>query len=245
MGGRSPRGIRRARRGWDMFRAMAALVVILTGCSPEPPCPRGSTLCDDRCVDTNLDPDHCGSCATSCAGGSTCRAGSCVAPGCAPGMLACADTCVDPLTNNEHCGATGACTADSAGVVCGPTRFCSGGLCLVRCPTGFLACQGGCIDPAWDSVFCGARGDCSATDVNSSNWRGEFCTDLTICINGGCTDNICTLRGVSCGGACVDPLTDPNHCGARGYCQDADPRSTNFQGSRCPTMNCIGGQCAP
>lgn len=227
-----------------MNRALALVAMILVGCSPSPQsCPRGTTLCEDRCVDTAIDPDHCGSCETACTASSTCRAASCVPPGCGLGLLACGDTCVDPLTNNEHCGAKAGCTADSAGVLCGPTAFCSGGVCLARCPSGYVACGTGCIDPAWDSVFCGARGTCSSSDVNSSNWRGSFCTDLTFCSNGSC-GNFCAPGGVLCSGSCVAPMTDPSHCGARGSCRDASPQSTEFQGYDCLALKCIGGQCA-
>lgn len=67
----------------------------------------GLIACGDRCVDTNLDPNHCGTCNTSCALTETCDASECVPVTC-PGD-------VPPLTGdcsplgNTGCAGSDAC----------------------------------------------------------------------------------------------------------------------------------------
>ena len=41
-----------------------------------PVCPAGEQVCDDRCVDVQVDPDHCGACGRWCASG-LCEAAAC------------------------------------------------------------------------------------------------------------------------------------------------------------------------
>lgn len=162
---------------------------------------RGRTLCDTRdagpsCVDTSVDPAHCGGC------GRVCSSGACVAGACCPDTrptrcmagagAACVDTSVDP----GHCGGCGqAC----------PSGACVGGAC---CPgiRRALACESGgaraCVDPATDPRHCGACGVvCSAGPCV----EGRCCEDegLAACDEGG------ALR-------CVDVRAEAQHCGACG-----------------------------
>ncbi len=45
-------------------------------CSP-PICPNGETLCANACVNTEIDPTHCGYCGVTCAAGLSCQDGGC------------------------------------------------------------------------------------------------------------------------------------------------------------------------
>ena len=53
------------------------------------PCGTGLAMCGTRCVATDVDPDHCGSCSTVCAAGERCVTGSCQ-PSCPNGQMFCA-----------------------------------------------------------------------------------------------------------------------------------------------------------
>src|SRR5262245_50324288 len=57
-------------------------------------CGPGTTLCGAVCVDTKVDPSHCGSCDSACATGESCVEGKC-AVACAGGSTLCGDKCVD------------------------------------------------------------------------------------------------------------------------------------------------------
>lgn len=67
------------------------------------PCDDNETLCDEECVDTDTDPDHCGDCFNDCADGASCSEGECVS-GCSSdddcaGEAKChvdAQSCVEP-----------------------------------------------------------------------------------------------------------------------------------------------------
>ena len=63
-------------------------------------CAATLTACDDACVDTTSDADHCGDCNTPCGPGETCEAGTCR---CGSGG-GCGDfsTCIDGVCRN--CG---------------------------------------------------------------------------------------------------------------------------------------------
>ena len=50
------------------------------GSLPDGGCPSGTTECDGQCVDTNTDPEHCGSCGQACDPSEECHAGKCGTP---------------------------------------------------------------------------------------------------------------------------------------------------------------------
>lgn len=93
-----------------------------------PSCAPGLTACPSGCVDTRVDPMHCGGCATVCDPWETCSGSRCILA-CDAGEIACGGTCVDPLRDPEHCGASGDCTGASAGVSCASGETCSAGTC--------------------------------------------------------------------------------------------------------------------
>jgi len=52
-------------------------------------CPAGATSCAAQCVDTNHDPDHCGTCDRGCGEAEVCHDGAC-SIACPPELTACA-----------------------------------------------------------------------------------------------------------------------------------------------------------
>ena len=87
----------------DAPRVDATDVVVAVDASPSS-CARGLTRCGSRCVDTVIDPFHCGSCARACAVAEFCIDGACVAPCNAPSAR-CEGRCVDVTVDANHCGA--------------------------------------------------------------------------------------------------------------------------------------------
>ena len=155
--------------------------------------------------------------------------------------------CVDPVQNDEHCGAVGFCndpnpeSANYWGKRCDDEEICRKGECVCARSSDIL-CDGKCIDPAYDTMFCGASGLCSDTNVSSENYRGQTCDSSQRCSNGKCTCG--RLQDVMCDGECIDPAFDTNHCGAKGLCSDTDSNSGNYRGEQCEgDKRCINGAC--
>ncbi len=103
----------------------------------------GQVQCSGACVNTQSDPNHCGSCTNACAPGSTCTAGVC---GCAMGQSTCNGKCVDVQSDSQNCGA--------CGTACASGMSCRAGQC--SCGEGKAACAGSCVDLMLDPVNCGA-----------------------------------------------------------------------------------------
>lgn len=128
-----------------------ALAALAAGCgSSEASCPSENTVCETLCVDTRIDPLHCGGCDLACGPGFVCKDSACACP---TGQSVCGDRCVDLATDPSHCG-----TCDLA---CGPTEVCQAGGC-VPCTGAGCACEtcGGesCLDLQTDEANCGACG---------------------------------------------------------------------------------------
>lgn len=91
-------------------------------------CPPGQRCCNNVCVDTQTNQQHCGGCNQPCPAPKVCQAGSCVCP---PNRAACGATC------------------------CPPGQQCSNGSC---CPPGLTGCDGQCVDLQSDLNHCGVCG---------------------------------------------------------------------------------------
>lgn len=203
-------------------------------------CPGDQLECAGRCVDPFRDPEFCGAsgacqgsaAGTACTSGMVCVSGACV-PDCPTGQLACDGQCVDPSRDRDWCGAAGTCTGLEAGARCGSGEVCVAGLCQTSCPTGQLACQGRCIDPSTDSLFCGAVGSCLSGEEGAVCGPGEVCS-------GGVCRTSCPPGQVACGGRCVEPLSDPEFCGAEGDCAIGERGASCVAGEVCSS-----GVCAP
>lgn len=144
---------------------------------------------------------------------------------CVPPLIACAGDCADLSMSNAHCGAcnvacsggsfcsAGSCTCRDGDTMC--SGVCTSldadpqncGNCAIRCEDGQSChhgvCGTGCPPP---TVLC--DGEC--VDPESSEASGESCEEDESCSDGECG---CLAPLVSCGEACVDLLTDKEHCG--------------------------------
>jgi hypothetical protein len=183
-------------------------------------CGGGLLDCGGECVDPLTSRTHCGasgSCSTlattgtACAAGLVCSGGQC-ALSCQTGLVDCAGTCIDPATSRSHCGATLGCGIASGvpGTSCAGGQICSGGSCVLSCPSSLVECNGTCIDPLTSPTNCGATAGCGVL----SGFPGTLCPPQQACSNAAC----CGGGLVNCGGTCVDPLLDAAHCGAFGTC---------------------------
>ncbi len=102
------------------------LFVIIAACSlPPAVCPSGKTSCNGACVDLSSDPNHCGSCGTSC-DALFCSASTCSAT-CGVGLSACGQSCVNLAADPANCGL--------CGNACAPGAACSVSVCQ-GAPTG-------------------------------------------------------------------------------------------------------------
>jgi hypothetical protein len=186
------------------LRPWMVVLVVTAGCDAAPPpetdagdradapasCAAGETRCGADCVDTQMDPDHCGRCDAPCAAGEVCASGAC-ALSCPPGQDECGGGCVDQQTSRAHCGA---CDAP-----CDPGEICVAGACELSCGGGLTDCSGVCRDLETDRQHCG---DCT-----------RACAAGEICVAGDC-ELSCPAGQTACGATCHDLMSDPSHCGA-------------------------------
>jgi len=181
-------------------------------------CPPDAVHCDGRCIDPSVDRLHCGAsgdclgddAGSACGQAELCSDGVCDAH-CPDGSVQCDGRCIDPMGDSRFCGAAGACTGGTRGTDCGPDRVCFDGVCTDGCPPLSLECDGRCVDPRTDPLFCGATGDCQADD------RGAVCDPPARC-GGGVCQLPCEPGELRCGDACIDPRTDAMFCGATEGC---------------------------
>lgn len=121
-------------------------------------CPDENTVCETLCVDTRIDPNHCGGCDLACGPGFVCKESACACP---EGEAVCGDRCVDTDTDPSHCG--------ECGNPCGATEVCQAGAC-VPCTGEGCSCEtcGGeaCLDLRSDEANCGACGNACGTGTS-------------------------------------------------------------------------------
>ncbi|MGZ3453920.1 MAG: MXAN_6577-like cysteine-rich protein [Polyangiales bacterium] len=163
-------------------------------------CDAGLSMCGGFCVDTNVNPAHCGMCGKVCASTEACVMGKCELS-CDTGKTKCDSTCVDTKSDGSNCGV--------CGKVCGATEVCSMGACVPACDTGKTRCDTSCVDLATDVSNCGACGKVCPSGVNATSTCGAT----------GCGYS-CSAGFGDCDGAvagCETSVTaDPNNCGACG-----------------------------
>ena len=138
------------------------------------------------CADLSVDNTNCGACGHQCPSGQVCSEGG-RAVTCATSQIDCGGLCIDPLRDNQYCGASGACgaaDAGSPGTSCGPGTVCNGaGVCAVTCAPQQVECNGTCIDPSSNPVYCGATAGCGAGDTGST---GTMCGAGFACVSSVC-----------------------------------------------------------
>jgi hypothetical protein len=161
-----------------------------------------------------------------------CSGGSCELV-CAEGTVLCDGRCVDPEVDREFCGASGSCSGGNVGSTCLDTEVCNQGRCDNTCPTDSVACDGGCIDASTNSRFCGATEACEGPTA------GVMCAPGSICSEGACVVE-CGDAQLLCDDSCIDPMTNPNFCGAVETCRDMQAGVVCGLGEAC-----LGGTCFP
>ena len=200
-------------KSWPLLALLA--VVAVSGCEddPEPYCPVNFKMCEDTCINVQVDSNNCGDCNAKCQVGETCSAGACAA-GCGGGAVECSGKCADLKTDPKNCGKCG--TGCKAGEVC------SIGLCAASCLGSTTNCSGKCVDTKLDPKNCGACGTgCKAGEVCSAGKCGTSCLAGT----------------TNCSGTCVDALLDPQNCGSCGTkCKATEVCSAGKCG-----VSCVGG----
>jgi hypothetical protein len=235
-------------------------------------CPTvGNIECGGTCIDPTTNTSYCGAAGncqgtnagTHCPTSDVCSGGQCALV-CQTGLIACGSppTCIDPSTNNTFCGASGNCAAANQGTQCPSGYVCSAGHCVLNCQTGTVDCQNSCINPQTNNNYCGASltGACSVpstalppsapTNTSDPNYAGQNCAGTAgyQCVGGACLLN-CPSGQVACGSppACIDPTSNPNHCGATGACSQPGGPVTPGAGSQPPptygSVNFAGYAC--
>lgn len=179
-------------------------------------CAAPRSMCGENCVDTNVDPIHCGACGNRCPTGQSCVSGRCQLV-CPTGQTACVGRCVDTAIDPANCGSCGracasgstcsgsACSAIAMGVAAGGpctgmTCGASGAMgCSMIVAAGFCtaACNNGA--PSSEQSQCGGPGSTCLTGVPFDLEAGQgVCTRAcnpaaTSEATGGCAPgNVCT-----------------------------------------------------
>ena len=208
-----------ARCGGDDDPCGEGATCVLIGDEARCLCPSGYTLEEDTqsCVDV----DECDEDLHDCDANARCEN--------TPGSFEC--HCEDGYEGDgQQC--TSLCPSD-----CSDDSTCQsvGGELLCVCNDGY---QG-------DGTTC--------TDLNECSQGLHDCVSPAVCVNEpggfscvcpgalelqGTNTCVCPDTQVFCDGACIDPATDPQYCGASGTCTGASA------GTTCPlAQSCIGGAC--
>jgi hypothetical protein len=249
----------------------AGATCVNSKCTSAPPPPTCASptplLCGGTCVDPTTNTTWCGAsgsctgtsagtnCVTAKGAGATCVSSVCTpaattCSGSAP--LLCGGTCVDPTSNTTYCGASDSCTGTSAGTNCvtslGAGATCVSSVCTPAATTCSLPSITTCnvastTNPCTDNVYCGATGNCMGYTPDAGNYAGVNCAgDYLTCVNGVC--GCPQPNQITCGfGNCIDPSTNPTHCGATGDCTGTTAGATNYAGVDCTGGTCTGGTC--
>jgi hypothetical protein len=180
-------------------------------------------------VNTRTSASHCGACGRSCAasgGTGICEGSVCRVTGCDAGRGNCdgvaANGCeVDLTATLTHCGAcANVCPARLNAI-----STCAGGACGFTCITGFADC---------DRVAANGC-EASLTDITSCGSCSVACADATpVCTSGSCVSG-CSVTQQRCDGVCVDPQSNPVHCGGCGVVCPNVPASSRV---------CVSGRCS-
>lgn len=172
-----------------------------------------------RCVDTEINSDHCGDCNSPCTGdGRICQLGRCVCASPGGRSTWCGDACVNTKTDRNNCG--------GCDVRCVSDQDCVAAACRPRfgsvCPEGFGNCY-----PTGDPC---AR---LKTDDNHCGRCHNRCDGSRHCVNGACVPltvddvHFCPAPG---GGQIAIPNTFPCCDNNLGYCRE---------GYTCIPGNCV------
>ena len=181
------------------------------------------TTCNNRCVNTKTDINHCGGCNVPpcdapANGKAICDEGAC-------GIVC--DVGYHIASDNKSCKED---STTCCGELCKTCLIpiygkatCIGGECGFVCNIGYEKCSGTCVDLNTNASHCGT---CNKTCTAPSNATAT-------CANKTCGFE-CKTGYEKCSGACVNTNTNMSHCGA---CND--PCTAPAFG----TAFCFGGNC--
>jgi len=108
-------------------------------------------------VDTNYDPDNCGTCGRECTGSEACDEGNCTLS-CPSGLTACDGYCVDTSSDRQNCG--------TCGNTCATDESCLGGICQTSSVCQADSCSTA-IDVSGGGRFTGST-TCAGDDYSGS-----------------------------------------------------------------------------
>ena len=137
--------------------------------------------------------------------------------------------CVDPQTDSNYCGSSEAEIANGIKNYCLDNEHCEDGDCV--CNINHIRCNGACIHPEANDLYCGARGTCSEDDEKSENYIGKRCPHGTVCRDNNCVcdaENGYILCHTMEGNLCVHPA-DAHYCGANSDGLEQTCGSTHYQ----------------
>jgi hypothetical protein len=193
-------------------------------------CPAGLTRCEGRCVDLDVDHDHCGECGHACEAAQICTGGECTLE-CPPGETDCDGECVITTADHDHCG--------ECGNACAPEQVCSLGDCTWECEEGLIECSGACVDILTNRYHCGACNDPCKGDELCIVGRCGGCGNGLCAASEGENPCSCPLDCGPCSGCCLAGLCYPGQtadaCGeGSGEC------SVCGTDERCISNRCCG-----
>lgn len=153
--------------------ALSCIVVLgfVAACGDDPPRPpvetpdasvpeecngAGAALCGGSCVNTQVDPAHCGGCDNACAASEACQSGVCVAV-CQIDGNQVASGAVNVANACEQCTPETSATTwtqRADGTECNPGQVCSAGECSPKCFIGGELYAADAVNPANACEVC-------------------------------------------------------------------------------------------
>jgi hypothetical protein len=123
-------------------------------------------VCGGTCINTRIDPDHCGGCGVVCGDGEVCSGGVC-ATSCLADDTICGRSCANLNTDNQHCG-----QCDNA---CPEGQGCNNGSCVPAAVFDAPAmCRGG--GPPIEIEGTGTRIDRCSGEIAEERFRFALCS---------------------------------------------------------------------
>lgn len=188
-------------------------------------CDAGLSMCGGFCVDTKINPAHCGGCGKTCSDTEACVSSACVTS-CSSGKIDCGGSCVDTTKDLSNCGACG--KKCPSGVNASAT--CSSGGCGFACTGSYADCDGattaGCeTDTSSSLTNCGSCGKVCPSGVNAT----------ATCASGGCgyacSGSFADCDGAATAGCETNTSTSLSNCGSCGHACGA--------GESCNSGTCV------
>jgi hypothetical protein len=157
-----------------------------------------------------------------CPNNLTCASGACA---CRTGETLCGSgssrRCVDARNDPANCGA--------CGNVCPAGRACSGGTCVLSCPSPQVACNSSCVDTRQDPDNCGTCGLACPSYPNGT----RACSNGT-CVPGACNSGFGNCNNNSSDGCEANLLSSTSNCGTCGTVCSTPANAV---------AGCLGGTC--